>query len=324
MTDVIRVGSRGSRLALVQAEWVRERVARRHPGLRVEIEVLTTKGDKLLDAPLAKLGDKGLFTKELEVALLDGRIDLAVHSAKDMPTAVPDGLAIVAVTEREDARDVFVADPALLERHGADGFSLDDVPRGAKVGSSSLRRRAQLLALRPDLDVVALRGNVDTRVRAVTEGDLDAVVLARAGLARLDRLDVVTQEIEVDLMLPAPAQGALAVECRDDDVVVLEALRRLDDAPTRAAVTAERALLAELEAGCSAPVGAYATVTVSGPGEELLVHLTGTVVSLDGRTQVRNSVTGSAGDAEVVGRQLARDLLAAGAPGLRPVGGSAS
>jgi len=135
---------------------------------------------------------------------------------------------------------------------------------------------------------------------------------------------VVTQEIEVDLMLPAPAQGALAVECRDDDVVVLEALRRLDDAPTRAAVTAERALLAELEAGCSAPVGAYATVTVSGPGEELLVHLTGTVVSLDGRTQVRNSVTGSAGDAEVVGRQLARDLLAAGAPGLRPVGGSAS
>ena len=150
MTDVIRVGSRGSRLALVQAEWVRERVARRHPGLRVEIEVLTTKGDKLLDAPLAKLGDKGLFTKELEVALLDGRIDLAVHSAKDMPTAVPDGLAIVAVTEREDARDVFVADPALLERHGAGRFSLDDVPRGAKVGSSSLRRRAQLLALRPD------------------------------------------------------------------------------------------------------------------------------------------------------------------------------
>jgi len=156
----------------------------------------------------------------------------------------------------------------------------------------------------------------------VTEGDLDAVVLARAGLARLDRLDVVTQEIGVDLMLPAPAQGALAVECRDDDVVVLDALRRLDDAPTRAAVTAERALLAELEAGCSAPVGAYATV--SGSGEELLVHLTGIVVSLDGATQVRNSVTGTAGDAEAVGRQLARDLLAAGAPGLRPVGGSAS
>jgi len=308
----IRIATRGSLLARTQSGHVAEAL-REVSGRDVELVHVRTHGDADQTTPLASFGGVGVFVTAVRDAVLRGEADVAVHSLKDLPTQPAAGLEIAAIPVRQDPRDVLVA---------RDGRTLDTLPQGARVGTGSPRRAAQLLALRPDLDVVALRGNVDTRVRAVTEGDLDAVVLARAGLARLDRLDVVTQEIGVDLMLPAPAQGALAVECRDDDVVVLDALRRLDDAPTRAAVTAERALLAELEAGCSAPVGAYATV--SGSGEELLVHLTGIVVSLDGATQVRNSVTGTAGDAEAVGRQLARDLLAAGAPGLRPVGGSAS
>lgn len=308
----IRIATRGSLLARTQSGHVAEAL-REVSGRDVELVHVRTHGDADQTTPLASFGGVGVFVTAVRDAVLRGEADVAVHSLKDLPTRPAAGLEIAAIPVRQDPRDVLVA---------RDGLTLDTLPQGARVGTGSPRRAAQLLALRPDLDVVALRGNVDTRVRAVTEGDLDAVVLARAGLARLDRLDVVTQEIGVDLMLPAPAQGALAVECRDDDVVVLEALRRLDDAPTRAAVTAERALLAELEAGCSAPVGAYAAVT--GSGEELLVHLTGIVVSLDGATQVRNSVTGTAGDAEAVGRQLARDLLAAGAPGLRPVGGSAS
>ena len=308
----IRIATRGSLLARTQSGHVADAL-RAASGRDVELVHVRTHGDADQTTPLASFGGVGVFVTAVRDAVLRGEADVAVHSLKDLPTQPAAGLEIAAIPARQDPRDVLVA---------RDGLTLDTLPQGARVGTGSPRRAAQLLALRPDLDVVALRGNVDTRVRAVTEGDLDAVVLARAGLARLDRLDVVTQEIEVDLMLPAPAQGALAVECRDDDVAVLDALRRLDDAPTRAAVTAERALLAELEAGCSAPVGAHATVT--GSGEELLVHLTGTVVSLDGRTQVRNSVTGTAGDAEAVGRQLARDLLAAGAPGLRPVGGSAS
>lgn len=308
----IRIATRGSLLARTQSGHVAEAL-REVSGRDVELVHVRTHGDADQTTPLASFGGVGVFVTAVRDAVLRGEADVAVHSLKDLPTRPAAGLEIAAIPVRQDPRDVLVA---------RDGLTLDTLPQGARVGTGSPRRAAQLLALRPDLDVVALRGNVDTRVRAVTEGDLDAVVLARAGLARLDRLDVVTQEIGVDLMLPAPAQGALAVECRDADVVVLDALRRLDDAPTRAAVTAERALLAELEAGCSAPVGAYATV--SGSGEELLVHLTGIVVSLDGATQVRNSVTGTAGDAEAVGRQLARDLLAAGAPGLRPVGGSAS
>ena len=313
MTDVIRVGSRGSRLALVQAEWVRERVARRHPGLRVEIEVLTTRGDKLLDAPLAKLGDKGLFTKELEVALLDGRIDLAVHSAKDMPTAVPDGLAIVAVTEREDARDVFVADPALLERHGADGFSLDDVPRGAKVGSSSLRRRAQLLALRPDLDLVDIRGNVETRLRKVVEQGLAGTVLAAAGLARLGRPETAAFVFGPGEMLPAVGQGALAIEARADHPRVRELAAALDHRPTALAVAAERALLARLEGGCQVPIAAHAVREAGGGRGPAALTLAAWVGSLDGGRSVRGERTGPADDPERLGVLLAEELLAGGA-----------
>ena len=224
LPDRIRIGSRGSRLALVQAEWVRDRVAAHHPHLTVEIEIINTKGDKILDAPLAKIGDKGLFTKELETALLDGRIDVAVHSAKDMPTAIPKGLALIAFTEREDVRDVFVPNPALLEGRAPDAgpLTLDDVPRGARVGSSSLRRRSQLLALRPDLDVVDIRGNVETRLRKLVEEDMMGTILAAAGLARLGRSEVVGFAFSFDQMLPAVGQGALAIEARADHPRVAE------------------------------------------------------------------------------------------------------
>ena len=215
--DLVRIGSRGSRLALVQAEWVRDRVAARDRGLRVEIEIINTKGDKILDAPLAKIGDKGLFTKELETALLEGRVDVAVHSAKDMPTAVPEGLEIIAFTEREDVRDVFVPNPALLEgARGRRRLTLDDVPEGARVGTSSLRRRSQLLALRPDLEVVDIRGNVETRLRKLVEDEMTGTVLAAAGLSRLGRSEVSGFAFAFDQMLPAVGQGALAIEARAD------------------------------------------------------------------------------------------------------------
>jgi len=312
--SAVRVATRGSLLARTQSGHVADAL-REVLGSPVELVEVRTRGDLDQTTPLASFGGVGVFVTAVRDAVLRGDADVAVHSLKDLPTAAAEGLTVVAVPPREDARDVLVA---------RDGGTVATLRHGATVGTGSPRRAAQLLALRPDLEVVAVRGNVDTRLRTVSDGDLDAVVLAHAGLARLGRLDAVTEVLEPDQMLPAPGQGALAVECRDVDVdaALLDALRSLDDDTTRVAVTAERSLLATLEAGCSAPVGAYATVTRA--GDEVLVHLTGTVVSLDGRTQVRKSVTGNAGDAEAVGRELAHDLLAAGAPGLHPVRGSAS
>ena len=304
--SAVRVATRASLLARTQSERVaaalRERLDR-----EVTLVEVSTQGDADQLTPLTDLGGVGVFVTAVREAVLRGDADLAVHSLKDLPTAPAPGLRIAAYPAREDPRDVLVA---------RDGATLATLPDGACVGTGSPRRAAQLLSSRPDLDVVAVRGNVDTRLRKVAEGDLDAVVLAYAGLARLDRLGAVTEVLEPDQMLPAPGQGALAVECRDvePDVALLAALRDLDDASTRVAVTAERSLLAALEAGCSAPVGALATVSET--GGEVLVHLTGAVVSSDGRSQVRKSVTGSAGDAVDVGRSLADDLLAAGASGL--------
>jgi hydroxymethylbilane synthase len=308
----VRIATRGSVLARTQSGHVADAL-RSAAGLDVELVHVRTHGDADQVTPLASFGGVGVFVTAVRDAVLSNEADVAVHSLKDLPTEPAAGLVVAAIPVREDPRDVLVA---------RDGLTLATLPPGARVGTGSPRRGAQILALRPDLEVAPLRGNVDTRLRAVTDGTLDAVVLARAGLARLDRLDAVTEVVGTDQMLPAPAQGALAVECRDDDVALLDALRLLDDPHTRAAVTAERALLAALEAGCSAPVGALATVTESDEG--LFVHLTGAVVSLDGRVQVRKSVTGTADDAVAIGHQLARDLLAAGAPGLTPVGGSAS
>jgi hydroxymethylbilane synthase len=313
VTEAIRIGSRGSRLALVQAEWVRDRVAQRHPDVRVEIEIINTKGDKLLDAPLAKLGDKGLFTKELETALLDGRIDVAVHSAKDMPTAVPEGLEIVAFTEREDVRDVFVANPDLLADRGREEYGIGDVPRGSRVGSSSLRRRSQLLALRPDLDVVDIRGNVETRMRKVVEEDMAGTVLAAAGLARLGRSAAAAFAFRFDEMLPAVGQGALAIEARSDHPRVSELRAALDHRPSALTVAAERALLRTLEGGCQVPIAAHASWKADGERGAGVLDLRAYVGALDGSRSVTGEHARLADDPEALGTLLAAELLERGA-----------
>ncbi|MGE5228305.1 MAG: hydroxymethylbilane synthase [Deltaproteobacteria bacterium] len=314
LPERVRIGSRGSRLALVQAEWVRDRVAAHHPHLTVEIEIINTKGDKILDAPLAKIGDKGLFTKELETALLDGRIDVAVHSAKDMPTAVPEGLEIIAFTEREDVRDVFVPNPSLTEHRapGAGPLTLDDVPRGARVGSSSLRRRSQLLALRPDLDVVDIRGNVETRLRKLVDEDMAGTILAAAGLARLGRSEVTGFAFAFDQMLPAVGQGALAIEARADHPRVAGLKAALDHRPTALAVSAERALLGTLEGGCQVPIAAHAHWADGERGAGTLA-LSAYVGALDGSRAVRGERARPAGDPEGLGVSLAAELLERGA-----------
>jgi hydroxymethylbilane synthase len=308
VTDVLRIGSRGSRLALVQSEWVRDELMRRHRGLQVEIEVIQTTGDRLLDAPLAKIGDKGLFTKELEAALLDGRTDLAVHSAKDMPTAVPDGLAIVAFTAREDVRDVFVPGP------GGRPASVSEVPQGAVVGTSSLRRRSQLLALRPDLQLVDIRGNVQTRLRKLEEQDLAGTVLAAAGLSRLHQPGVAAFAFSFIEMLPAVGQGSLAIEARAGDARVEGLVTPLVHEPTSLAVRAERGLMRRLEGGCQVPIAAYAQVSrvPDDLGMERL-HLQAFVGSLDGRDAVRGELSGPSMAPEGLGIALAEDLLARGA-----------
>ena len=301
MNEILRIGSRGSDLALVQSEWVRDRLIATHPGLQVEIEVVATQGDKVLDTPLAKIGDKGLFVKELETELLAGRVDLAVHSAKDMPTEMPEGLMIVAFTEREDWRDVFVAG------RGRQVTQLADLPRHAVVGSSSLRRRSQLLALRPDLKLVDIRGNVATRLRKVTEQNLAGTVLAAAGLARLGKSDQAAFAFNFAEMLPAVGQGALAVEARADDERVSALLGPLNHVPTALAVRAERALMQTLKGGCQVPIAALA----EHQGE--MLRLRAFVGSLDGQRVLRDESTGPAHDAVTLGRDLAEVLLGLGA-----------
>jgi hydroxymethylbilane synthase len=280
----------------------------------VEIEIINTKGDKILDAPLAKIGDKGLFTKELENALLEDRIDVAVHSAKDMPTAVPEGLDIIAFTEREDVRDVFVPNPSLLEGRAPDEqLSLDDVPQGARVGSSSLRRRSQLLALRPDLEVVDIRGNVETRLRKLVEEEMTGTILAAAGLSRLGRSEVVGFSVAFDQMLPAVGQGALAIEARADHTRLSELKAALDHRPTALAVKAERALLGTLEGGCQVPIAAHAEWKMGGERGAGMLKLDAFVGSLDGVRSVRGERLAHADDPEGLGVFLAAELLERGA-----------
>lgn len=305
---LLRVGTRGSALASAQAEGF-ARALRATTGIPVELVMLTTHGD-LSPEPLAQIGGTGVFVSALRAALLDGTVDVAVHSMKDLPTGPADGLALAAVPVREDPRDVLVAGG---RRH------LDDLPARARIGTGSLRRGAQLRAAARaagrDVQVVDVRGNVDTRLRRVAQGDLDAVVLARAGLARLGRLEEVTQTFDPEVMTPAPGQGALAVETRSDGPA-REAVAALDDLPTRLAVTAERALLAALEAGCAAPVGALAVL--DGP----VLALRAVVSSLDGLTVLRRARTTpvhTVADAAAVGVDLARDLLADDAARLLPV-----
>lgn len=295
----LRLGTRASALALAQATTVADALAA--AGHTVELVEITTAGD-VSRAPLTSIGGTGVFVSALRDALLDGRIDLAVHSLKDLPTAPADGLQLAAVPGREDPRDALCA---------RDGLTLGELPTGAKVGTGAPRRMAQLLALGLGVDVVPIRGNVDTRLRKVTDGEVDAVVLARAGLARLGRLDAITEVLDPLQMLPAPGQGALAIECRSDDTDVAKLLGTLDDPIARAAVTAERTLLAVTEAGCTAPIGAYAEAAEGDSGLE--IYLRAVVASDDGSLTIRKSVTGPIDQPEVLGRQLAQELLADGA-----------
>ncbi len=297
ITTQLRIGTRASALARVQTGLVVDAL-----GADVEIVPIVTEGDRSSDA-LATIGGTGVFVSALRTALLDGRIDVAVHSYKDLPTGDAPGIVLAAVPVRSDARDALVA---------RNGLTLGELPAGSTVGTGSPRRAAQLRALGLGLEVVAIRGNVDTRLAKVTSGELDAVVLAYAGLLRLGRAGEVTEILDPIQMLPAAAQGALAVECRADDEAALAVLAALDDADARASVAAERALLTALEAGCSAPVGALAEIAVDDDGE-LELFLRASVTALDGSDAVRLSATGRVTDAEDVGRRLAADLLADGA-----------
>jgi len=293
----LRIGSRGSALALWQAGFVRDWLVHAH---RVAVEIITikTSGDQFQQASVAAIGLKGVSIKELEDALLDERVDLAVHSMKDVPTEIPPGLVFPAITRRDDARD------CLLSREGR---TLAQLPDGARVGTSSLRRQAQLLRVRPGLAAVELRGNVDTRIRKLDEGQFEAILLAKAGVDRLGRSERITEVLSPDVMLPAVGQGALGVETRGVDSALREMIAGLDDGPTRAAVTAERALLAELEGGCQVPLGAWGRIEA---GE---LRLDACVCSSDGKECIRDTITGSVESPDRLGRALARRLLDGGA-----------
>ncbi len=286
------IGSRGSQLALWQANYISDRLKAR--GVETRIEIIHTKGDKILDVPLSKVGGKGLFTKEIEEALLDRRIDLAVHSLKDLPTELPEGLTIAAIPQRTEPLDAIV------------GGKLRDLKLGAKVGTSSLRRIAQLRRIRPDLDIQSIRGNVDTRIGKVEKGEYDAIILAAAGLRRLGWGDIISETFRADVLLPAVGQGALAIETllSGDGY---EACRALDDPWIHFAITAERAMLAELGGGCQVPIGAYATL------ENTELFLTGGVFSPDGSEMIRYTATGDCTQAVELGKSVAQVLLDRGA-----------
>jgi hydroxymethylbilane synthase len=299
-SSALRVGTRGSRLALWQTDHVAARLEAQNPGLRVERVVLKTVGDRVLDQALSRIGDKGLFTRELEEALRSGAADIAVHSLKDLPTADAPGLMLGAVLEREDPRDALIGPP---------GLRFAALPRGSRLGTSSLRRRAQLLALRPDFVVLDLRGNVPTRVEKVLRGDYAAAVLAYAGVKRLGLEAHVCEVLEPDALLPAVGQGAIAVQRRRDDDRVAALIAGLDHRPTRLATAAERALLARLEGGCQVPIGALAELR----GEEL--ELRGLIAALDGVRRASGRVAGPARDeaaAAALGVRLAERLLGEG------------
>jgi len=292
--DTIIIGTRSSKLALWQADYVMDCLQKKYPELHVEKKLMTTKGDKILDAPLAKIGGKGLFTKELEQDMLAGGIDIAVHSLKDMPTEVPDGLIITAITKRYDPGDAFVSNKVK---------SLAELPQGAVVGTSSLRRKAQLLHARPDLVVKDLRGNVNTRLRKLDAGEYDAAVLAVAGLKRLGFGGRITEVLPKSMILPAVGQGALAIEAREDDAETRELVAFLNDEATVACAKAERAFLARVEGGCQVPVGVYATPEDGG------LHVEAVIASLDGKRLYRDNVSGQVKDAEPLGTRLADKLL---------------
>lgn len=297
-TQTLRIATRKSPLALWQAEHVRDRLLAAHPGLQVELVRMSTQGDKILDTPLSKVGGKGLFVKELEQALLDGSADIAVHSMKDVPMEFPAGLCLPVIGAREDPRDAFVSNS-----HA----TLDELPQGARVGTSSLRRQCQLQERRPDLHIVSLRGNVNTRLRKLDDGEFDAVILAAAGLLRLGFGARITQLLEPEVSLPAVGQGAIGIECRTNDARVHDLIRVLNDSETHVRVSAERAMNHRLQGGCQVPIAGHALLA-SGT-----LSLRGLVGRPDGSEVVRGEVSGPQAQAGQLGIALADDLLARGA-----------
>lgn len=298
MAREIIVGTRDSALAMWQTNWVVDNLRKHNPDYSFRILSLKTQGDKILDVALAKIGDKGLFTKELEVGMLEGNIDLAVHSMKDLPTVLPEGLKIGCICERVDPRDV------VISRHGK---TLGELPEGARVGTSSLRRCAQLLKFRPDLQLEPLRGNLNTRMAKLERNNLDAIVLAAAGVERMGWKDRITEYLSPDVSLPAVGQGSIGIEIREDDREVHEIVAKLNHFPSQAAITAERAMLRKLEGGCQIPIGSLGTVT----GDKLTLE--GVVAGLDGKELIKASVSGPVDDAAVLGQQLADKLIEMGA-----------
>ncbi|MEE8190693.1 MAG: hydroxymethylbilane synthase [Candidatus Scalindua sediminis] len=294
----IVIGSRGSKLALIQANWVKSQLEESNPDIKFSIEKFKTKGDKLTDAPLSKLGGTGLFTKELENALLDNKVDLIVHSAKDVPTEIPEGLVLGAFPKREDPHDVLIS---------KNNQCLKDLPQNAVIGTSSLRRRAQILAFRQDLKVVDLRGNLDTRLKKLDSGDLDAIVVARAGLLRFSLSEKASEIIPYDIMLPAVGQGALCIEIRDIDDEVKEIISILNHHETMCEVKTERVLLAKLQGGCQVPIGAHTEIVFP-----VNLKLEAVVCSLDGTTIIRDSIEGKIDDFADIGYELAYKLLRMG------------
>ena len=293
----LTIGTRGSKLALWQSEYIKARLEE-ITGLPVSLKIIKTTGDKILDVPLAKVGGKGLFTKEIEVELEDGTVDLAVHSMKDVPTELPSGLVIAANPPRVDPRDAIVS--------GA-GYDLDTLPHGARLGTSSLRRRAQVLALRPDLEIVDVRGNLDTRMSKAENGELDAVILAAAGITRMGWADRITHYIDVEQMCPAVGQGAIGIEIREDDEFMLDVCAKLTDADTALCVRAERVVMNTLEGGCQVPIGAYARI------EDGRLVMDGLVASIDGTTVIRYQLTGDVAEPEMLGAAMVDRLLDLGA-----------
>ena len=294
MKKTIRIGTRGSQLALWQANHVKDCIQKLFPQLTVELEIIKTKGDRIIDRPLAMVGGKGLFVKEIETALLDGSIDLAVHSMKDMPGELPPGLVIGAIPQRENPFDVLIA------REDQD---LADYPQGARVGTSSLRRASQLKHARPDLEIASIRGNLDTRLRKLKEGEYDAIVLAAAGLRRLGQKDEITQYLGEDAMVPAVGQGALCIETRENDPDIDPIMAKLDHEATRTCVLGERAFLKEIEGSCHIPVACFGKIL------DDQVILTGMVASEDGKEMIREEVVSSPEAVEENGRKLAARLL---------------
>lgn len=298
MIKTLKIATRQSPLALWQAEHIRERLETLHAGLTVELVTFVTQGDKILDTPLAKIGGKGLFVKELEAALLDGRADLAVHSMKDVPMQLPEGLELAVICEREDPFDAFVSNQYA---------HFDDLPQGAKLGTSSLRRKSQILKQRPDLDVIDLRGNVGTRLSKLDAGQYDAIILASAGLKRLNLHDRIRHTLTAEVSLPAVGQGALGLECRSQDQQVLDLIMPLMHQDSNACVRAERAFNAYLEGGCQVPIAGFATL------ENDQLQLEGRVGSVDGQVLLQALVSGHLNDAEQIGVELAKKLLDQGA-----------